>query len=101
MFEILATDAENADGDSWSAIMHDDESFPGSDIILFNQDTNETMEVSLKAVSADNTHIIESALARYPNTPIMTTDEVAELFKGNPNIFGSGFTNEQLDYLKY
>tara|TARA_B100000575_G_scaffold206059_1_gene167464 strand:- start:471 stop:2045 length:1575 start_codon:yes stop_codon:yes gene_type:complete len=97
MFEILATDAENTDGDSWSAIMHNDESFPGSDIVLYNQDTNEKMEVSLKAVSADNAHIIESALAKYPNTPIMTTDEVAELFKGNPNIFGSGITNEQLD----
>ena len=51
MFEILITNQENTDSDNWSAKMHEDESFPGSDIIFMNSETNETLEVSLKAIS--------------------------------------------------
>lgn len=97
MFEILVTDQENTDSDNWTAKMHEDESFPGSDIIFYNSDTNETLEVSLKAISADNSFIIENALAKYPDLPIMSTDEVADLYADNPNVFGSGFTNKDLD----
>ena len=97
MFEILVTDQENTDSDNWTAKMHEDESFPGSDIIFINSETNETLEVSLKAVSADNSFIIEDALAKYPDLPIMSTDEVANLYADNPNVFGSGFTNKDLD----
>lgn len=97
MFEILVTNQENTDSDNWRAKMHQDESFPGSDIIFNNTETNETLEVSLKAVSANNSSIIEDALARYPDLPIMSTDEVADLYADNPNVFGSGFTNKDLD----
>ena len=97
MFEILVTDQENIDNDNWTAKMHQDESFPGSDITFHNFETNEQLEVSLKAVSADNSFIIEDALARYPDLPIMSTDEVADLYADNPNVFGSGFTNKDLD----
>ena len=97
MFEILITNQENTDSDNWSAKMHEDESFPGSDIIFMNSETNETLEISLKAVSADNSFIIEDALTKYPDTPIMSTDEVANLYADNPNVFGSGFTNKDLD----
>ena len=97
MFEILVTNKENSDGDSWEAKMHEDESFPGSDIVFYNPNNGDHLEVSLKAVSEDNTYIIEDALAKYPNLPIMTTDEVAELYEDNPNVFGSGFTNKDLD----
>ena len=97
MFEILVTDQENSDSDNWTAKMHEDESFPGSDIILMNSETNEILEVSLKAVSADNSFIIEDALAKNPDLPIMSTDEVANLYADNPNVFGSGFTNKDLD----
>ena len=97
MFEILVTDQENTDRDNWTAKMHEDESFPGSDIIFYNSETNETLEVSLKAVSADNSFIIEDALVKYPDLPIMSTDEVADLYADNPNVFGSGFTNKDLD----
>ena len=97
MFEILVTDQENTDSDNWTAKMHKDESFPGSDIIFYNSETNETLEISLKAVSADNSFIIEDALVKYPDLPIMSTDEVADLYADNPNVFGSGFTNKDLD----
>ncbi len=97
MFEILVTNKENTDSDNWTAEMHEDESFPGSDIIFRNFETDETLEVSLKAISEDRSPIIESALAKYPDIPIMSTDEVANLYADNPNIFGSGFTNKELD----
>lgn len=97
MFEILVTNQENTDSDNWIARMHEDESFPGSDIVFLNSETNETLEVSLKAVSADNKSIIEDSLAKYPDLPIMSTDEVADLYSDNPNVFGSGFTIKDLD----
>jgi hypothetical protein len=96
MFEIMATKQENIDGDQWKAKMHTDESFPGSDIILTNQETNQQIEISLKAVSQDNTEIIERALAKYPDLPIMTTDEAAELYQDHNMVFGSGIQNDEL-----
>ena len=97
MFEIMVTEQQNLDGDQWSAVMHTDESFPGSDIIFINEATGEHLEVSLKAASIDNTSIIEEALSKYPDTPIMSTDEVASLYKDDPRVFGSGVLNEDLD----
>ena len=96
MFEIMATKQENLDGDQWKAKMHTDKSFPGSNIILTNEETNQQIEISLKAVSQDNTEIIERALAKYPDLPIMTTDESAELYQDHNMVFGSGIQNQEL-----
>jgi hypothetical protein len=99
MFEILITDQENRDGDSWEAQMHTDESFPGSDIVFTNQETGQELDVSLKYVAEENAHLIEYALARYPDKPIMTTDQVAALYDENPLVFGSGFDDEELHHI--
>lgn len=96
MFEILVSEQENQDADRWQATMHTEESFPGSDIVFANQETGEQLEVSLKAVSEENVHIIEHALGRYPDIPIMTTDEAAALYKDNNLVFGSGIDHEDL-----
>lgn len=96
MFEIMVTQQENLDGDEWTARMHDDESFPGSDIIFANNDTGEHVEISLKSVSEGNTQTIDYALARYPNTPIMATDEVALLYDNQSMVLGSGISDEYL-----
>ncbi len=96
MFEIMVTNAENSDNDVWKAQMHDDESYPGSDIIFTNTQTGEQIEVSLKATSAENTQIIEHALDKYPDTPIMTTDEAAAKYVDNDMVFGSGIKDEEL-----
>ena len=97
MFEIMVTQAENNDGDQWTAEMHSSESFPGSDIIFTNEDTGEQLEVSLKAVSASRPEIIESALEKYPDFPIMTTDEMAQLYEDDPRVFGSDISHEDLN----
>ena len=96
MFEIMVTNAENSDNDVWQAHMHEDESYPGSDILFTNSETGEQLEVSLKATGSENTSIIEHALDKYPDLPIMTTDEAAELYEENPMVFGSGIEHEKL-----
>jgi hypothetical protein len=96
MFEIMVTEQENLDGGQWKARMHTDESFPGSDIVFTNEETSEQIEVSLKAVSKDNTEIIEHALVKYPDKPIITTEEAAELYQDHNMVFGSGLLNEEL-----
>ena len=96
MFEILVTDTENGDDDDWIAHMHSDETYPGSDIVFTNPETGQQLDVSLKAVSVQNRDIIEEALLKYPDIPIMTTDEVAATFDGDIRVFGSGFTDKEL-----
>ncbi|MCK4864918.1 MAG: hypothetical protein KAT06_05780 [Gammaproteobacteria bacterium] len=97
MFEIMVTEQENRDGDQWSAKMHTDETFPGSDIIFTNDDTGEQIDVSLKAVAENNSQIVEHALVRYPDIPIMTTDEIAALYGDDERVFGSSFLHEDMD----
>lgn len=96
MFEIMVTHNENMDDDKWFAKMHTNESFPGSDIVFTNNETREQIEVSLKAVAENRPEIIESALVKYPDISIMTTDEMAELFKNDTRVFGSEITHEEL-----
>ena len=97
MFELLVEDQELKDGDNWSASLHSDESFPGSDVIFVNESSSESIEISLKAVSPDQTSIIERALIKYPDIPIMTTDEIAQVYESNPQVFGSGITHKELE----
>ncbi len=97
MFEIMVADDESIFGDGWSATMYTDESFPGSDIIFSNLENGNRVEISLKAIGEENSQIIENALIKYPDIPIMTTEEVANLYKDDPRIFGSGIFHEDLE----
>jgi len=80
MFEHLVALHENTDGDKWVAALHDDESYPGSDIVFTDLESGQNIEVSLKAVS--NPDIIEAALLKYPDIPILTTSEMEGAFSG-------------------
>ena len=60
-----------------SAYLHEDEAYPGSDMIMTNSETGETIELSLKAT--ENLNYIESALLKYPEFPILTTSEIPEI----------------------
>lgn len=97
MFEIMVTENENLDGDNWYARMHTDETFSGSDIVFTDMDTGQRIDVSLKAVAQENSNIIEHALSRYPDIPIMTTDEIAALYSDDERVFGSQILHEDLD----
>jgi len=96
MFELMVARAENTDNDDWNAKLFTDESHIDSDIIFTNSQTGAMIEVSLKAGSINDKQIIEHALTRYPDTPIMTTDEIAKLYQGDERIMGSGILNEDL-----
>ncbi len=96
MFEILVTQQENADGDLWFANMHTDEAYPGSDIVFINTETGEQLEISLKAVSEHNPQIIEHALSRYPDLPVMTTEEMMKHFQFDERVMNSGVLHENL-----
>tara|TARA_Y100001934_G_C12360683_1_gene780542 strand:+ start:211 stop:1827 length:1617 start_codon:yes stop_codon:yes gene_type:complete len=89
LFERLVEAHENADGDNWKAHLHDDQSYPGSDIVFYDDVSGETLEVSLKAT--DNSALIEHALLKYPDIPILATSEVADEFD---NVTSSVFSNE-------
>jgi hypothetical protein len=95
MFELMVANTENTDNDNWTAELFIDESHADSDIIFTNPTTGEILEVSLKATSTKG--IIEEALIKYPDTPIMTTDEIAKLYQNDDRVFGSGFSNDELN----
>ena len=78
MFEHLVEIHENADGDPWTAELHESRNVPGSDITFTHEATGEQVTVSLKAT--EDPALIEHALERYPETPILTTDEIRQHF---------------------
>ena len=88
LFERLVSKAENSDDDPWYAVLHDNESYPGSDIIFTNEETGEVLEYSIKA--SGNVFYLEESLSRYPDYPIITVSDHQEQFGDDPmyQIFG-------------
>jgi len=95
MFESLIEKHENNDGDEWIAKLHEDRTNPGTDIVFTDIETGEVIEVQLKSVSTPS--IIENALEKYPNVPIITTSEMEQHFGENPFISYSDIANENLE----
>ncbi len=96
MFELMVENIENSDDDNWDAKLFTDESHIDSDIIFTNSQTSEVINISLKAGADDDKQIIENALIKYPDTPIMTTDELAKLYQGDDRVLQSGISNDDL-----
>jgi len=94
LFERLVVVHENGDGDAWRAALHADQSYPGSDITFVNDDTGEAIEVSLKAT--DSAAYVEHALMRYPDIPVLTTEEVGAMFGDDPRVSAAAMRNEDL-----
>jgi hypothetical protein len=99
MFELLIVDSENSDNDHITARLFTDESHPNTDITFIDSYTDKCVDISLKAT--DNPHYIESALCKYPDTPIMTTEEVSQYFGDNPLIIPSEISNEYLEKITH
>ena len=102
MFELLVEHAENYDNDNIKAYLFNNESHPDSDIVFVNTDTGDKIAVSLKAANEHDYGIIEHALQKYPNTPILTTKEVSDFFNNHfdyaGKVFGSDISNEMLEH---
>ena len=94
LFERMVVHYENNDSDEWRAVLHENEQYPGSDLIFDNETTGESIEVSLKATN--NLGYLEDALLKYPEFPIVSTDEVAAIFGDSAIVMQSGITNEEL-----
>lgn len=94
VFEAMVERAENLDGDSTFAKLHEDRSVPASDITYYDESGTRMMEVSLKAT--DDPGYIGASLAQYPDVPIMTTDEVAALFADNDMVMPSGILHAEV-----
>ena len=90
-FELAYADAENTDGDSLRAKLHDDVNHPGSDVILTDQETGDVREIQLKAT--DNASYARAAQAEHPDTPLVATSEVAGQVDG---IEDGGISNAEL-----
>ena len=95
LFERLVERAENADGDAWIARLHDDRTHPSTDIVIENEDTGEAFAVSLKAT--DDASYVEHALARYPEDPIWTTEEVGARMDHDDRVTSTEFSNDELN----
>ena len=95
MFEHLVEQSENLDGDVVISVLHEDRTFPGSDIVFTNLETGQEVAVSLKAVGDPSQ--IEHALMRYPDIPILTTEEMQEHFGDHPMVDYAPFSNSELE----
>ena len=87
-------ESENNDEDEWTARLHEDESYPGSDMIITNSGTGEQTELSLTATYSED--YVESALIRYPDIKILSTSEVAEQFGDLDRVIASEFSNKEI-----
>ena len=95
MFEHLVEHLENIDGDQWMAQLHDIRTVPGSDIIFTNIETGQQVEISLK--STDMPNIIEEALKKYPDIPILTTREAEQYFGDHPLVDYTDISDTELE----
>jgi len=92
-YEILESNYENMDGDKWSAKLFEDPAHPATDVRFYNSETQQTYEVNYKLT--DDTNYIEHHLAKYPNTPVITSPEVAEKMN-NPLVSGGKYHPEEV-----
>ena len=90
-FEHAFVEMENTDGDAITARLHDDPYHPGSDAVLTDMETGDEWEVSLK--STNSVAYVQSALARYPEIPIVTTAEHSEGLAADPRIDATDISN--------
>jgi len=92
-YEILESTYENMDADKWSAKLFTDPNHPATDVRFYNTETQQTYEVNYKLT--DDTNYIEHHLAKYPDTPVITSPEVAEKMN-NPLVSGGEYNPKEV-----
>ena len=90
LHEIQFVEIENSDGDSISASLFTDTNHPGTDVILTNHETGETLEIQLKAT--DSNSYVNEWMEAHPEGEILVTEEIAEKME----LETSGISNEEL-----
>lgn len=89
--EQLYVNAENSDGDLWTASLLPETNYPGVDVELVNPATGQTIDLQLKAT--DSLSYISQHTANYPDIAVVATSETASQ---SSQITDSGFTNESI-----
>jgi hypothetical protein len=89
--EIAYVEAENSDGDAWTAELMPETNAPNVDVILSNDVTGETLSLQLKATDAE--HYVHAAVTENQDVIVQATTEVADSVALAE---GSGFSNAQL-----
>jgi hypothetical protein len=95
MFELYEIEVTNGRGGSVHASSEPDMNHPGDDIILHDDTTGHDIFIQLKAT--DSASYVEEALHRYPDVPILTTDEVSHHFELDDRVTSAGVTNAHLE----
>lgn len=80
-------------GEGQKAILSPHTNQPGVDIKILNLDGTEDLDLQAKAVKSVDS--LKTALAKYPDTQILATDEAATRY-ADERVFSSGFNNESL-----
>ena len=101
-FEVLVRDELNANGqvgdlvlsDGQSALLATDLSQPGWDLQIVSDTGVTVTEIQLKAT--DSVSYVKSALERYPDVEVLTTDEVTESIM-DAAVLSSGISNAELE----
>jgi hypothetical protein len=94
MREKLGEIAENIDGDEFYMKLHADRTVKGSDAVMINSETGEEILISFKSTS--DPALIETALRKYPEYPIVTTTEMEELYGDHPLVMFDGISDKDL-----
>jgi len=89
--EIRFVEAENTDGDQYTAELFEATNHPGADVRIINLDTGEVREVQLK--STQYMQSIKEHNERYESIDVLATSEVAD---DMPDVYSSGFTNAEM-----
>jgi hypothetical protein len=94
MRESLGELHENTDGDTIFAELHNSRMVPGSDVVFTDLQTGDRWVVQYKSVS--DPALIERALDKYPDIPIVATSEMEEYFGDHPLVMFDGISDSDL-----
>lgn len=90
LHEIQFVRIENEDGDEITAALFTDTNHPGTDAILTNEQTGETIAVQLKATDSES--YVNNWIQNHEEGEILVTEEIAERM----DLKTTGISNEEL-----
>ena len=88
--EIYYVEMENGDGDSIEAYLFEDTNHPDYDVVLYDKETGDTVQVQLKA--SDSASYVQEAADELGSDQVLVTSELAERM----GFKSTGISNEKL-----
>ena len=91
LHEMEFVQLENEDGDSVVASLFQDTNHPGFDVMMIDENTNETWEIQLK--TTENTSEVTDWIDAHPDGEIQVNEELAEKL----NLPSTGLSDKELE----